>query len=176
MTRDDLRQEYIQLNPPSAADIATCDAVVVLSAEEVEVEGNNQERIMAGLDLATASPAKAFVYMGTKAHNEHLKVYMLQHRPEVTVYYPTDRLQDSTKTQVHSLSFFFKKHPFTKVLVVSNAYHIPRIMRYCQKYLPDMDLLFYPVGDMAFQKDLIEGEVEKIFLYASQGDLPLELI
>lgn len=144
--------------------------VVVLCAEEVDITGENKERVNAGLKLSR-NKAK-FIFLGTKTHNQAFEDYLKKTANKLKVIYPTNRKENSTRTQIKDLSNFLQKNPLGKLLIVSHTYHIPRIKLYCKKYLPkNIDYDFWPVGRIENQQKQVEREIKKIVKYKAQGDL-----
>lgn len=169
---DKLLQEFKYLkNEKIKEDI---DAVVVLSAEEVEIMGENKERITVGLKLALKKSIP-LIFLGTKTHNKFLKKYINGKNIGNQIYYPVLRINATTKTQIQDLSLFLEKHPFKSLQIVSHIYHLPRIKRYCKKYLCNTRIYFYGIGNINEQSQQIFKEVEKIIQYSKKGDLALNI-
>jgi len=172
--RQKLFREFSHVNAYPKSAPQTFDAVVVLSAEEVEVEGENKQRIDAGLNLIREIKKNgAMIFLGTTGHIKCLKNYLGKQKSNFSLFFPTKRPHESSRTQIRGLADFLKKKPFSNILVVSHAYHILRIKRYCAKYLIGQKYDFYPVGQIKKQTRQLEGEIEKIIKYAQKGDLPL---
>lgn len=152
------------------------DAVVVLCAEEVDVSGENKERIDAGIAATQGGGQKVpLIFLGTIKHIEKLEEYLAKNQSDLRPLYPTKRLHESSWTQIRSLADYLKRNPFNKLLVLTHAYHIPRVKRYCVKYLSNCEYDFLPVGNIENQKQQVKSEIEKIIKYAEKGDLPLRV-
>lgn len=148
------------------------DAIVVICAEEVGIEGENGERIKTGLDIAKKAKAAYFIFLGTKSHNQTLEKYLRKSANKLKIIYPTNRKEASTRTQIKDLSNFLKKNPLGKLLIVSHTYHIPRIKLYSKKYLSNKTAYsFWPVGEIENQKKQVVREMKKIIRYKSLGHL-----
>ena len=55
---------------------------------------------------------------------------------------------------------------------VTDPFHIPRVRRYVKKWLPESKS-YYSFTDHPINEEDIQSEIEKIIIYASQGDLSL---
>jgi len=170
-----LRKEFEELKQPTKSELAKCDAVVVLCAEETDVSGENKERIDTGIFLAKANQNTSLIFLGTKLHNAAFQTYQEKTAPTVKVLFSANRTQDSSRTQLKSLSYFLRKHHFENIVIVSHAYHLPRLMRYVKQFLPNTNVLYFPVGQITDQIDRVKTEIDKIIKYGEQGDLPLFL-
>jgi len=168
-----LRQEFKTLEQLPGLPIDLYDVIAVLSAEEVKIVGENKQRIKKAILLAEKTKNNTVIFLGTKLHNKFIKEYLKLDKIKIKPFFPTNRTQDSTRTQIKHLSVFLKKFPYDKVLIVSTAYHIPRIRRYCQHYLIIKKCGFYAVGKIYNQQNRVDSEINKIIQYAGQGDLPL---
>lgn len=173
--RENLLKEFETLKLPSQSDLTVSASVVVFCAEETDVIGENKERIDAGINLVKADPKKQLIFLGTKLHNTSFKTYLKSTAPTVTTHLPTNRTQDSSRTQLKYLSYFLSKHKSEKIVIVSHAYHLPRLMRYVEQFLPNTKVLYFPVGQIVEQLDRVKTEIDKIVKYGEQGDLPLFL-
>ena len=172
--RQKLFREFSHVNAYPKSALRIFDAVVVLSAEEVEVEGENKRRIDAGLNLIREIKKNgAMIFLGTVWHIKYLEHYLSHRKINFSLLLPTKRRHESSRTQIRSLADFLKKKPFSNILVVSHAYHIPRVKRYCAQYLTGQKYDFYPVGQIKKQTRQLEDEIDKIIKYAQKGDLPL---
>ncbi len=171
--RENLFQEFLAVHKYPIYPLEHFNAVVVLCAEEVEVDGENGMRIHAGLEICKNTGA-VMIFLGTIYHNTNLKAFLIQHEAVVSVYFPRNRKSESSWTQVRALAVFLKRKSFPHLLILSSAYHIPRIRRYCQQYLPTtQERDFYPVGNILEQKHNISSEIDRIIRYAEKGNLPL---
>lgn len=170
---DKLLQEFKHLkNDKIKEDI---DAVVVLSAEEVEVKGENKERIREGLKFSMKKLIP-LIFLGTKIHDKYLEKYAAEKNlQKKQIYYPVKRKKTSTKTQIKDLAMFLTRHNFKSLLIVSHLYHIPRIKRYCKKYLQNTRLYFFCLGDIKKQTKQMLAEIEKIIKYSQKNDLSLNI-
>ena len=166
-----LFREFQKISQYPKTSVSSCGAVAVLSAEEVLVEGEQQQRVGKTIEIAQNNQLP-IIFLGTKLHNKFFKKYLIDNKLDLKFFFPTNRIQDSSRTQIKHLSIFLKKHSFGKLLIISSAYHIPRIKRYCQHYLIEK-CDFLPVGKVNSQKALVETEIKKIIEYAKKGDLSL---
>ena len=137
------------------------------------MEGEQKERINKAIEIAQKIKPIYLIFLGTKLHNKHTNEYLTLQKINIKIVFPTNRTQDSTRTQIKHLAVFLKKYPECKTLIVSTAYHIPRIQRYFQHYSIIGKCDFYPVGKISEQRAQIETEIKKIITYAKKGDLPL---
>ena len=170
-----LMSEFKNIELLKKFNINSVDALVVLSAEEIGLEGENGERVKMGLKLVKKiNGDRKFIFIGTKTQNEKLKEYLRIRKLNFEVIFPTNRKEASTKTQIKDLANFVKKHKFNSIIIVSHTYHIPRIKRYCKKYFnPQLNTYFLPLGKFTNQKKQVEIEVRKIIKYAAKKDLDL---
>lgn len=161
---DRLKNNYIK-NP---------DAIVIFAAEETGIVGENKQRIEAGLKVIKSLAYKPFcIFLGTEIHNENLKRY-LKNKGRFRIDYIKSIDNATTKDQILDLAKLLSESRFGNLLIVSHTYHIPRIRRYCNFYLPKhIRLSFLPFGGIADQKTAVELEIKKIIEYAALGDLPL---
>lgn len=171
-----LKAEFKTVGTRPKSPLESFDGIVVLSAEETDISGENKERLLAGLSLMVKIKTGGnFIFLGTKIHNAGAENYILQNHPDIEANFPAKRKEASTRTQIKDLSAFLHKKPLSKLLIVSQAYHIPRIDRYCQRYMPDQLYDVSPVGDIKSYAKQVEVEINKIIKYAGQGDLDLFL-
>ncbi len=148
------------------------DYIVVFSAEENDISGENEERFLGGLKFCKKD--SILIYLGTKTHNQNVKKFLKNFHARFQVEFPSNRKETTTKTQIKDLVKFLNKEGNKKILFVSNSYHIPRIKRYCKNYFPIFkNLSFFGVGKIANQKIQVETEIKKILSYSKKGDLPL---
>lgn len=159
----------IILNRKKVYHLKIYDAVIVLSAEETEVRGENGDRIKKGINIAYKTGAPYFIFLGTKNHNQ--KAYKYFKKKNIQIIYPTWKIHASTRTQIYDLSKFLKEEKLANILIISHAYHIPRIKKYCAKLLSNIHYDFWPVGDIKKQKKQYESEMEKIKKYRALGHL-----
>jgi len=177
MTKN-LSREFQSVKRPGRVVLNGVCAVIVLCAEEVEITGENKERIDAALGIINSlDNTPPLIFMGTKAHIIALEAYLCVKKDDVKVLYPTRRKHESSWTQIKSLAQYLCQKKFKKVLIVSHAYHIPRLRRYCSKYInKEQQYKFYPVGNIKNQSRRVKEEIVKIIKYAKKGDLPLEVM
>jgi len=169
-----LRQEFVDVDQPRSGD--DFDAIVVLCAWEVEVDGEEKERIDESIKIISTSKSRLpLIFLGTLKHIETLEKYLKSQEPSIKPIYPTRYLEDSTMTQIKSLNHYLADNPIEKILLITHAYHLPRVRRYCAKYLPKQKIEFLSVGKIADQRDKIDGEIERIIRYAEQGNLILNI-
>lgn len=170
--KDKLRLEFVDLKQ-SVPVSQKFDFTVVFSAEENDISGENKTRLMQGLKLSKKETR--LIYLGTKTHNQNVKVFLREKHPKTLISYPVKRQEASTKTQVKDLAKFLKeKGADLQILMVSHSYHIPRIKRYCKKYMPrETNIIFFGIGKITAQKKQVNIEIKKIINYAKKGDLPL---
>src|SRR3989344_2261025 len=173
--RQKLMSEFKYIELLKKFNINSVDALVVLSAEEIGLEGENAKRIRVGLSLARKINKDCkFIFLGTKTQNKNLKNYFKKDKLSIGVTFPTNRKEASTRTQIKDLASFVKKHEFSNIMIISHAYHIPRITRYCKRYFDEKNkVYFWPVGNIQKQKRTIEVEIKKIVKYSAKGDIPL---
>ena len=170
--KNELRREFHIIKINRHIDFTKVSAIVVLCAEETNIEGENKQRIDAGIQLLQNMEEKKFLFLGTKFHIAYLKKY-IDKKSDITLLFPMHREHESSRTQIISLAKYCIKNHFGHIVIVSHAYHIPRIKRYCVAYLSAQKYDFYPVGDINSQSQRIDNEIEKIIKYAKKGDLPL---
>lgn len=173
--RQKLTSEFKNIKKPKHVIFKELDAVVVPSAEETEVEGETKQRTDEGLNIyKKANKNCLFIYMGVKAGKNHFINYVQDKiDPERRVVLAS-RNEASTKTQIKDLSKFLKDKNVGTILFVSSAYHLPRLRRYCAKYLSaKCKLFFWPTGDIKKQAETVRLEMRKIIKYAKRNDLSL---
>lgn len=157
------------------APIKSIQAIVILSGEEIEIEGETGERAKKGISIAEKNGNSMCIYLGTKLHNASLKRYLEAKKSRVSIVYPIKRLNATTRTQIKDLIPFLIKNKIQSILFISHAYHIPRLKRYLEKYdTSDMiNAKYWPLGNIENQSSEVEEEIEKIMKYFAKGDLPL---
>lgn len=174
-----LLHEFKMIKKKDIVNVNEIEAVVVLSAEEVDIIGENGLRIKEGIELtqkmkSANSIFPKLIFVGTKTHNKIFKEFLIQSHSILDVINLSNRLNASTRSQIKDLSFYLKKSKIKSVVILSHAYHIPRIKRYCSKYIArDVTCFFWPIGNISEQKLQIKSEIEKIIRYSDKGDLPL---
>jgi len=175
--RQKLTFEFQNLKTPKDNSLKKINAIVILSAEETQIQGENKNRIDAGLRILKKAPNKSlFIYEGVKAAKEPVVNYLKGKVDEERLLIFTTRRESSTKTQIKDLVKFLSKSNLQKILIVTHAYHILRAKRTCLRYMPpNIKVEFYPVGVILRQKSQVAREINKIIKYASHGDLPLPL-
>ena len=146
----------------------------------MDVKGENKQRLEEGLKLIKKIRVKKgkplFVFLGTKTHNDNLKNYLAKRKNDIQILYGCIRKYVSTRTQVQDLVRLFKKTSPKNILVVTHAYHIPRIKRYFKKYLQTkLKYNFWPVGDIKKQQKQVEKEIKKIIKYSTKHHLSVNL-
>jgi spore coat polysaccharide biosynthesis protein SpsF len=147
------------------------DALVVLSAEENDISGENKERINEAVKISKRFKRK-LIFLGTKTHNLNFEKYIRTEGLDFTT--PVKRQGANTKTQISELAKYLITNKFSNLLIISSSYHIPRIRRYVSRYLDkNTAVSFLGVGKINTQKLQIELEIEKIIKYAEKGDLVL---
>lgn len=149
--------------------------IAVLSAEEVTLSGENGERFLQVFNLVKNDRKKTIIFLGTKLHNLNLEKFLKREVYLCKIVILGSRSDSTTKIQIKQLSSFLGKHRvINKILIVSNTYHFPRIKRYCRMYLNSKVRTYYiGIGDIRFQTQRVDDEIEKIIKYASKKDLPL---
>ncbi len=167
-----LRKEFESI-PSRIKPSAKPDAVVVLSAEENEVIGENKDRIDQAIKLAKKFKAR-LIYLGTQGHNLSFRKYLDQRNFDINIALPVVRQEASTKTQIQDLARFLNKNFLRDLVILSSSYHIPRIKRYCVNYLnKSIKTSFLGVGKIKEQQLQKELEIKKLIRYSQKGDLPL---
>ena len=167
-----LRKEFESI-PIRLKPSAKPDAIVVLSAEENVVLGENKDRIDQAIKLAKKFKAR-LIYLGTKGHNLSFRKYLNQNNFDLNISMPVVRQEASTKTQIQGLARYLGKSSVRDLVIVSSSYHIPRIKRYCVKYLDkSITTSFLGVGQIREQQIQKELEIKKLLKYSQKGDLPL---
>lgn len=169
--KNSFKKEFKEYKIPS--NLKKISSIVVLAAEEVNIAGENGERIQKGFDLLKKINIKKFIFLGTKKHNEILKRYFSKFKFEAELIIPTNRISASTKTQILDLGHFVKKNMLDNLIIVSHSYHIPRIKRYCGKYLLAINIGFCSIGKIKDQTKQVLSENQKIVDYSKKGDLKL---
>jgi hypothetical protein len=95
-----------------------------------------------------------------------------------------DRGKSNTKTQFETLRTHFNTVYLQtalgpKIVVVTNQYHVPRVLRYAKKFLPgfvEWQVVGVPHDTGLYDWDaMVKGEIDRIIRYAGQGDIPLFL-
>jgi len=172
--RQKLRSEFNLIKLPDLLNKRSVENIVILSAEETGIDGENGSRIKTAIILYKKLSTKPkLVFLGTKSHNKIFNDFIQKQKLQTII--PSNRKEASTKTQIKDLAKFLKDKK--GILIVSHLYHIPRIKRYVEKYFgkSSKNVDYYPVGNQKDQKEQIEKEIEKIIKYSATGDLPLYL-
>ncbi len=170
VTNTQLKKEFKQYKVSPTSLNKICQ-VVILGAEETDISGENKDRIDMGISLAKKIKKPSIIFLGTKKHNHNFKNYLLKKnfRPDLKI--PTNRINTSTKTQIRDLANFLKDKKIDNLLIISHSYHLPRIKKYFNKYLPNIHIFLHGVGDIKSQEKEVESEIKKINLYSKKGDL-----
>lgn len=171
--RQKLMAEFENVKKPKLVNFIKLDAIVVPSAEETAVEGETKQRIDEGLKMFNkASNQCLFIYLGVRAGKNHFINYARDKiDPEKRVVLAS-RNEASTKTQTKDLSRFLDKMLLKNILIVSHAYHIPRIKLYVNMFRNKITRVHYwPVGKISKQSKQTVVEINKIIRYAKRGDL-----
>lgn len=147
-------------------------AVIMLVAEEIDITGENKERLIESLkQMKKLSKAVPLVIASTRLHDKAFRKYFYNKKTENRVIYLSNRKFTSTRTQIKDLFIFLKKNTLSNILIVTHAYHIPRTSRYCKKFLKKINYYFWPVGEVKNQTQQVEKEIKKIIKYRSLGHL-----
>lgn len=175
--RQKLISEFENVKKPKLVNFIKLDAIVIPSAEETAVEGETKQRIDEGLKMFDkANNQCLFIYLGVKAGKNHFLNYVQDKIDPKRRLVIASRKEASTKTQIKDLSKFLKEKEVQSIIIVSSAYHLPRLKRYCNKYLDKKYKLdFWPTGNVKRQKNSVEKELTKIIRYAKKGDFQLIL-
>lgn len=175
--KHELKSEFTKVKRPLSANLTKYKAVVVYCAEDVEVSNENKERIIQGVNLMKKiSKSAIFIYLGSKYHNNSLKKYLNYKKHAFIVHFPVTRKHVSSYAQTKYLQSFLERSSLTNFIVVTHAYHVPRLNRYLVKYLDKKyNYIFWPVGRINKQLTSVDNEINKIIKYSAKGDLPLEI-
>jgi len=171
-----LMLEFEDIKKPKFVDLKKLDAVVVPAAEETKVEGETKQRIDEGLKIYKKTGKNClFIYLGVKAGKDYFANYVKDKIDLKRRVALTSRNEASTKTQIRDFSRRLNEINAKSILFVSSAYHLPRLQRYCRKFIDakKYKLFYWPVGSIKKQQDGIQKEINKIIRYAKKGDLSL---
>ncbi len=172
---DLLYKEYEKIDRTPNDAIKNIKAVIVFSAEELEVSGNNKKRIMEGIKIVNSLPTNTpFVYLGTKKQNAELKKFLKGKVISKKILFPSNRITANTRLQTMDLIKFIKKKSLKNILIVSHFEHLPRIKRYLSlDKSSNLQIQIWPVGSLKSRSSFVMPEIERIIKYAEMGDLPL---
>lgn len=169
-----LQSEFLKLDKTKNVIKRLPNVIIVLAAEEINVSGENKQRIDVGVRLVKKlNNMPSFVYIGTKAHNEHVRKYLKLRK--INFILISGENDQNTKDQIVGIGVYLKSHFSRSIIIVSHIYHIPRIKRYCKIYLPNVNILFWKIGKLSNFDNKVKEEIEKIIEYSKKGDLPLFL-
>ncbi len=173
-----LMSEFEHIKKPKFSNFKKLDAVVILAAEETDMAGETKQRVDEGLKIYKKTGKKClFVYLGVKAGKDYFIDYVEDKIDLNRIMVLTNRKEASTKTQIKDFSKFLNDKGLTSIILVSSAYHLPRLQRYCKKFIDGKKykLSYWPVGETGSQKLLVDKEISKIIRYAKKGDVSLAL-
>ena len=172
-----LISEFEKLGRPKKLDLKNVQAVIVLSADETGIVGENKERIIEGLKIIKkVNKNCSFIYVGTKDHNKSFNKFLRKQTINIERFFLLEDKFSNTKTQIIQLSKFAKSHKLKNLLLISHAYHMLRIQRYCKLYVENLArVYYYPIGRITAQHRQVREEIRKIIKYSQYGDLPLFL-
>jgi len=175
--RQKLRSEFKQVKMPLKVPFSFLDAVIVLSADETNVIGETKQRIDEGLKLFKRVPKNCvFMYLGVKAGKKPFIDYVKNNYDINRFMVFASRKESSTKTQIKDFAKFMERGKFKKIVIVTSAYHIPRVKRYVKRYISErIAVYFWPSRKISMHKKEIETEINKIINYSKKGEFSLYL-
>ena len=118
---------------------------------------------------------------GYDEHNANLKKWRMEGLFEEKYSFPKKNVLIGPLEHILHTGDQFKLFPrkFLKgnkrIVVVTDAYHIPRVERYVEKFFPQERerFVFYPVPSAAPSAVRIKKEVQNIIKYSQKGIIPL---
>jgi DUF218 domain len=182
-----IRAEFKRWKKPPR--ITSGDLIWVLSGYETswDAGSDTRRRLENGIRLAkklSCDDRAPKVYIsGYNEHNTNLRHHLSKRVLERTYGFPKGRLIIGPLENILHTDDQFKKFPKTflasggNILIVTDAYHIPRVMRYVDKHFKkDADRFsYYPARPVTMTKKQIDAEIEKILVYSKRNVIPLFL-
>lgn len=171
-----LLNEFKEIDKHKNIPVKIVEAIVILTADETDLSGENGERFFIGLNIIHKLKNNiTVILLGTKKHNDNFKInYVRKFNKYKFVLLANDTVE-TTQTQIEKLSKYIQKCKIQNILIVSHAYHIPRIKRYCHKYFENsqIQINYWIIGIISDQQSQVREEISKIIEYSKKGDLPL---
>ena len=165
---DEFNKVKLGKNPKVTQDI---EAILVLSGESQDPAvkthlPDTEERLSEGISIYKKVQAlggsPTLILNGTDPQNAFMKEESRKqgiHRV-IIIKNPPYPLA-STKTQVEGIKDF----KFTKMAIITHAYHGPRTRRYINKFLSGQDILLFLINRNKMSKGEIKIEMQKIKEY-----------
>lgn len=195
MRRQDLIRQLVDefrvLRQSSSKLPDATDAVVVLSAapslefsdtERREKNPENRARVQLGVEItcAFAGPPVTLALDGETEQLPSLFEIALEYGfPEdrISLINSGDRGVSNTKTQIQKIGAFISGSRWVHVTLVTNDYHLPRVIRTAEMHLP-VELAYTVIGVPhgrclypVFKK--VRAEIQRILRYWVNGDIAL---
>jgi len=173
--REKLLSEFNKISLSNNLGAKNITAIAILAAKGVKIQGENKERILIAIRLAKEKYKHCpVIFLGTGVQIKFFKKNLQRFGLNQKILFPSYKERTNTKMQIEDLAKLANKQKANNILIVSHAYHIPRIKRYCKRYFDEKNkVYFWPVGSVQKQKRLIEAEIKKIIKYSAKGDIPL---
>lgn len=162
-------------NPKITKDF---EAVVILSGESGDPANptnldDTEERTQAGIEIfkkiKKLGSNPTLILNGTDAQNGLMEKNAKKEKVDnlqLIKNLPVPNI--STLTQFQGLKNKF----FKKIVIVTHAYHGPRVKKYAKKYLPkNCRYQLFLLDRDKISQNLIREEIEKILRYSQKGDL-----
>ena len=183
-----IRAEFTSKQPKVEKD---WDVVWVLSGYDTgwEKGSDTRRRLEWGIRLAKkihkvqGSKLPQVYISGYDQHNQNLKKWRSEDFFEEKYSFPKKNLIVGPQEHIRHTGDQFALFPRTflkgdkKIVIVSDAYHLPRVRRYVEKYFPHQTyrFVFYPATPLTMSADDIRRELQKIITYSRKGIIPLTL-
>ena len=118
---------------------------------------------------------------GYDEHNTNLKQWHAEDVFEKEYAFPKNNLRIGPQEHIRHTGDQFELFPRRflkgnkKIVIVTDAYHIPRVRRYVEKFFPAQreQFVFYPAQPIAMSPADVKRETKKIIGYSKKGIIPL---
>jgi uncharacterized SAM-binding protein YcdF (DUF218 family) len=193
--REKLKREFSELKDlPNPKPKTDWDLIWVLSGDQLDIKKNyknqrneTRERFETGINLAKEITSRRggikpkIYFSGYNNHNRLMSNYVKQSYFQKKYNFPDENIIIRPKeNNLHTDSQFqnFPEELILKyriIVIVTDAYHIPRCRRYLKKYpekFPTGKFIFYPSQPVILDEKPVNLEIEKILKYTENKILP----
>lgn len=205
MNKKDLVNEFLELKKASFQPEKDWDLIWVLSAGELDIakdyknkRNETRDRIESGIRLVKEITAlrlsknsltfedikqsgPKIYFSGYNPHNRLMKKYISQSYFKNKYHFPDENILIGPQENILHTDSQFQKFPKKfieenrKIVIVTDAYHLPRSKRYLKKYPKKFDenkFIFYPSKPLNLNIKQINLEIKKIIRYTKNKILP----
>lgn len=187
-TERNIRAEFKQWEKQPAIE-ADWRVIWVLTGYDTswDRESDTRRRLEKGMRLAKkiscmrGSTLPTIYISGYDEHNANLRKWRTEGLFEKKYSFPKKNVLIGPQEHILHTGDQFKLFPKKflegnqKIVVVTDAYHVPRVQRYVEKFFPGerARFVFYPVPSTMPSTAQIKKEVQNIIKYSRKGIIPL---